>query len=55
MTKKEEQPIYVSPRVKTMDIKFLAIVCASELQNVLNATEMTEGDDNWQVKAICKR
>ena len=47
MTKKEQQQTYVSPVVKTLEIKTQAIICQSERQNVLNATEMTEGDDNW--------
>lgn len=47
MTKEERQPIYVSPRVKIMNVKVRAIVCASERQNMIYSTEMTEGDDNW--------
>ncbi len=47
MTKKEQQPFYVSPQVKTIEIKAQAIICGSERQNALNGTEMTEGDDNW--------
>ena len=47
MTKKEQQSIYVSPQVKTIEIKTLAIICQSERQNALNTTEMMEGDDNW--------
>ena len=29
MTKKEQQPIYVSPKVKTVEIKTQAIICQS--------------------------
>ena len=47
MTKKEQQSIYVSPQVKTIEIKAQAIICQSERQNALNTTEMMEGDDNW--------
>ena len=47
MTKKEQQQIYVSPKVKTVEIKAHAIICQSERQNALNGTEMEEGDDNW--------
>ena len=47
MTKKEQQQIYVSPYMATMDIEAQAIICQSERQNALNTTEMMEGDDNW--------
>ena len=47
MTKKEQQPIYVSPKLKTIEFKTQAIICGSERQNALNGTEMEEGDDNW--------
>ena len=47
MTKKEQQPIYVFPQVKTIEFKTQAIICGSERQNALNTTEMMEGDDNW--------
>ena len=47
MTKKEQQQTYVSPVVKTLEIKTHAIICGSERQNALNGTEMEEGDDNW--------
>ena len=47
MTKKEQQSIYVSPQVETIEIKAQVIICQSERQNALNTTEMMEGDDNW--------
>ena len=47
MTKKEQQQVYVSPVVNTIEIKTLSIICQSERQNALNTTEMMEGDDNW--------
>ena len=47
MTKKKQQPIYVSPQVKTLEIKTQRIICGSERENMLNSTEMMEGDDNW--------
>ena len=47
MTKKEQQQIYVSPYMATMDIKTHAIICQSERGSMLNTTEMMEGDDNW--------
>ena len=47
MTKKEQQPFYVSPQVKTLEIKTLAIICQSEREIMRNTTEMEEGDDNW--------
>ena len=47
MTKKEQQPIYVSPQVKTLEIKTQRIICGSKRQNMWNSTEMEEGDDNW--------
>ena len=45
--KKEEQDLYVSPKVKTVEIKAQAIICQSERGSMLNTTEMMEGDDNW--------
>ena len=47
MTKKEQQPIYVSPQMETIEIKAQAIICQSERGSMLNTTEMEEGDDNW--------
>ena len=47
MTKIEQQPIYVSPQVRTLEIKTHAIICQSERGSMLNTTEMEEGDDNW--------
>ena len=47
MTKKEQQPFYVSPVVKTLEIKTWAIICQSEREIMRNTTEMEEGDDNW--------
>ena len=34
MTKKEQQPIYVSPQVKTIEIKAQAIICQSGNQRM---------------------
>ena len=47
MTKKEQQQTYVSPVVKTLEIKTHAIICQSEREIMRNTTEMEEGDDNW--------
>ena len=47
MTKKEQQPFYVSPQVRTLEIKTHAIICQSEREIMRNTTEMEEGDDNW--------
>ena len=47
MTKKEQQQTYVSPVVKTLEIKTHAIICQSEREITRNTTEMEEGDDNW--------
>ena len=38
---------YISPATNVIIVNAMHIICGSELQNVLNATEMTEGDDNW--------
>ena len=34
MTKKEQQPIYVSPQVETIEIKAQAIICQSGNQRM---------------------
>lgn len=47
MTKKEQQPFYVSPQLRTLETQTHAIICQSKRQNALNTTEMMEGDDNW--------
>ena len=38
---------YIFPATEVITVNAMHIICGSELQNVLNATEMTEGDDNW--------
>lgn len=47
MTKKEQQSIYVSPQVKTIEINAQAIICQSERKDAFNGTEMFKGNDNW--------
>ena len=44
--KKEQQTIYVSPKVKTMEIKAQTIICQSG--NTINDLNLREDDsDNW--------
>ena len=47
MTKIEQQPIYVSPKMKTVEIKTRAIICQSGLTGSQNES-YEEGDtSNW--------
>ena len=42
----EQQTIYVSPKVKTMEINAQAIICQSE--NTINDLKLLDDDsDNW--------
>lgn len=43
MTKKEQQPFYVSPQVETMEIKTQAIICQSGNRS-LSENELNEDD-----------
>ena len=44
--KEEKQTLYVSPKVKTVEIKAQAIICQSE--NTINDLNLREDDsDNW--------
>ena len=46
MKKNDQQAIYVSPKVKTVEIKAQAIICQSE--NTINDLKLREDDsDNW--------
>ena len=38
---------YVSPRMKAVLLAAQQVLCGSERQDILNSTEMEEGDDNW--------
>ena len=44
MTKKEQQPIYVSPQVKTIEIKAQAIICQSVGNRSMYERELDEKD-----------
>ena len=43
MTKKEQQPFYVSPQVKTLEIKTQAIICQSGNRS-MGENELNEDD-----------
>ena len=43
MTKKEQQPIYVSPKVNTVEIKTQAIICQSGNRS-MGENELNEDD-----------
>ena len=43
MTKKEQQPIYVSPKMKTVEIKTRAIICQSGNRS-MGESELNEYD-----------
>ncbi len=49
MTKKEQQPIYVSPKVTTIEIKAQAIICQSGQSFGLGNDTYSSGDseDPW--------
>lgn len=38
---------YVSPTMEIITMNVRSIICGSERQNLINTTEMDEGDDNW--------
>ena len=44
MTKKEQQQIYVSPKVKTIEIKTQAIICQSGGNRSMGENELNEDD-----------
>ena len=44
MTKKEQQPFYVSPKIKTVEIKTQAIICQSGGNRSMGERELNEDD-----------
>ena len=44
MTKKEQQPFYVSPQVRTLEIKTHAIICQSGGNLSMGENELNEDD-----------
>lgn len=47
MTKIEQQPIYVSPKMKTVEIKTRAIICQSGLTGSQNEEYGIGNTDDW--------
>ena len=44
MTKKEQQPFYVSPQVRTLEIKTHTIICQSGGNRSMGENELNEDD-----------
>ena len=46
--KKEQQTLYVSPQVKTVEIKAQAIICQSCGNEKFNMSSNGYGEDDWE-------